>query len=56
VIEAIMSLLIIDTVLILLGLGALIGLCRRVGLREVMHLLGGSLLPFSGRTRPVRRR
>jgi hypothetical protein len=54
--EAIMSLFIIEAVLVVLGLGALIGLCRRVGLREVMHLLGGSLLPFSGRARPERRR
>jgi len=46
-----MSLSIIEALVILLSLGVALGLLRRVGLREVMLLLGDALLPLGGDTR-----
>jgi hypothetical protein len=54
--EEAMSLPAIETAVILLGLGMLIGLCRRVGPRDVMRLLGDALLPFGGNARSGRGR
>jgi hypothetical protein len=49
-----MSLLLIETALVLFGLGVLIGLCRRANLREVTRLLGAALTPFGGHSRSNR--
>jgi hypothetical protein len=54
--EADMVLTILETAVMLLGLGALIGLCRRVGPRDVMLLIGDALLPFGGHAWPERKR